>query len=136
MYKENLRGNMSIQRYLIKHQAILSILVFIVGLILLVIGLLDVVLSNYMPESVTDFTSSFGGWTYWFLLLGAFAVLVFGWYLFDRYRKIKKFNELIESSSKSKFRRNIAEIETLALFLGKEYEEKVIEKEREYNIKR
>ncbi len=127
---------MSLERYLYKHQVILSLITLVGGLILFIIGLLDVVLSKYMPEPVTNFTSKMGGWNYWFLVLGGFATLVFGWYYIDRYRKIKKFNELIGSPSKSKFRRNIAEIETLALSLGDDYEEKVIEKEKEYNIKR
>ncbi len=127
---------MSLERYLIKHQVILSVIALVAGIILLVIGLLDVVLSSYVPDSVTETTSRMGGWTYWFLVLGGFTVLVFGWYMISRYRKIKEFKELLNSDSKSKFRKNIARIETLALSLGKSYEEKVMEKEREYNIKR
>lgn len=127
---------MSIEKFLYKHQTILSYVALIVGGVMLIIGLMDVFLYDQMPGSVNDLTDSLGNWTYWFLVIGAFALIFSLWYVISRYRKIKEFNELMESMSKSKFRKNIARIETLALSLGGEYEERVIEKEKEYNIKR
>lgn len=127
---------MKIKTFLYRHQIILSLALLSTGIFLLVLGLLDIVLSKYAPSSITFITEKVGNWTYWFLVLGGFIVLIFGWFLFDRYMKIKEFNELIETPSKSKFIKNIARIETLALSLGPQYEERVTEKEDEYNIKR
>ena len=51
-------------------------------------------------------------------------------------KKIKEFNELMDDTSKSKFIKNIARIETLALSLGKKFEDRVTAKEKEFKIKR
>ncbi len=108
----------------------------IVGIILLILGFFGVVLSDVSPGPIATLNDMIGDWTYWFLVIGGLMVLFLGWYLADRFKKIKEFNELIDTKSKSKFVKNIARLETLALTLGPEYEERVIEKERKYNIKR
>ncbi len=101
-----------------------------------IIGLFGVFLQKYSPQFIKDMTSLIGNWKYWLLVIGAFLLIIFGWFIFDRYRKMKEFKELYETKSKSKFRKNIARIETLALTLGPEYEDKVIEKEEEYGLDR
>ncbi len=127
---------MSLERTLYKHQVEISIIGLIAGIVLFIIGLLDVVLQSYVDTEISGLFDFLGNWTYWFLVIGGFLVLVFGWYFGDRAKKIKEFNELMDTTSKSKFIRNIAEIETLALSLGKKYENRVTKREEEYNIKR
>lgn len=119
-----------------KHQIIISIVILVVSAYMFVLGLFGVVLKDYSPQAIIDMSSVFGNWIYWFLVIGGFFMIVFTWYLIDRYRKIKEFKELIDTKSKSKFIKNIARIETLALSLGPEYEEEVMEIEEEYNIDR
>ncbi len=127
---------MSLERYLYKKQVEISFIGLILGIIMFVLGLLDVVLRTYMDEELLGFLEPLGNWTYWFLVIGGFLVLVFGWYFIARMNKIKEFNELMDNTSKSKFIKNIARIETLALSLGKKFEDRVTAKEKEFKIKR
>ncbi len=127
---------MSLERKLYKNQVMISTIALIVGIILFTIGLVDVVLQNRMDTDAFSIFNFLGNWTYWFLVIGGFLVLVFGWFFGDRVNKIKKFNKLMDTNSKSKFIKNIAEIETLALSLGKKYEDRVTEREKEYKIRR
>lgn len=117
-----------------KHQIILSILAVMIGAYLLVMGLFAVVLTDMSPAAITDMAEAVGNWIYWLFVLGIALVVIFSIYLVDRYRKIKEFHELIDTKSKSKFRKNIARIETLALSLGPEYEDKVMEMEEELGL--
>ncbi len=136
MYELIVTGNMSLERTLYKHQVEISFIALVTGMVLFAIGLSDIVLSNYIEEEVLEFSTILGNWTYWFLVIGGFLVLVFGWYFIDRVKNINKFKDLMDTTSKSKFIKNIAEIETLALSLGKKYEDQVTEREKEYKIKR
>ncbi len=127
---------MKLKKKLRDNQIILSIIALIVNIYFLVLGLFGVVLTDYSPDSLLSMADAFGPWIYWLLVIGGFLTVVFTWYLIDLHLKIKEFKELIDTESKSKFIKNIARIETLALHLGSEYEDKVIEKEDEYNINR
>ena len=127
---------MKLKKKLRDNQIILSIIVLIVSSYLFILGLFGVILTDHSPESLLYMADAVGNWIYWFLVLGGFLIIVFTYYIIDIYRKIKEINELMDTESKSKFIKNIARIETLALHLGSDYEEKVIEKEEEYNIDR
>ncbi|MFO7991425.1 MAG: DUF3198 domain-containing protein [Thermoplasmata archaeon] len=127
---------MNFNRFLYKYQMQLSIILVIAGAIMFFFGFFDVLIPDHSPEVISDFTEKLGNWTYWLLGIGGFLLLIFGWFLIDRTKKVKEFNELMESGSKRKFIKNIARIETLALSLGPKYENRVMEKEDEYNIKR
>ncbi|MGM0404729.1 MAG: DUF3198 domain-containing protein [Thermoplasmatota archaeon] len=127
---------MKLKKKLRENQIILSIIVLIIGAYLFILGLFSVVLSDYAPEALLSMADVMGNWIYWLFVLGAFLTLAFSWNLVDIYLKIREFKELMDTESKSKFIKNIARIETLALHLGTDYEDKVIEKEEEYNINR
>ncbi|MGM0509913.1 MAG: DUF3198 domain-containing protein [Thermoplasmatota archaeon] len=127
---------MKIKTFLYKKQIPLSIIALIAGLFLFILGLFEVVLTDYSPALVSDMGDVVGDWIYWFLVIGGFLTLIFGWLIIDRFKKMKEFKDLVETESKSKFIKNIARIETLALSLGPQYEDKVIEKEEEFNINR
>ncbi len=118
------------------YQGFLGVVGLIAGIFLLILGLFGVLLQDLSPQPITDLNKLVGNWTYWFLVVGALLVLFLGWYVVDRRLKIEEFDDLIDTKSKSKFVKNIARLETLALTLGPDYEEEVLEKEREYNIKR
>ncbi len=127
---------MKIKTFLYKKQIPLSIIALIAGLFLFILGLFEVVLTDYSPPIISDMGDAIGDWIYWLLVIGGFLTLIFGWLIIDRFKKMKEFKDLIETESKSKFIKNIARIETLALALGPQYEDKVIEKEEEFNIDR
>ncbi|MFO8110545.1 MAG: DUF3198 domain-containing protein [Thermoplasmata archaeon] len=127
---------MTLKKTIRKHQGILGVIGLILGIFLLVLGIFGVFLNDYSPKPISDLNAIVGNWTYWFLVLGALLILFLGIYVYDRYSKIKEFKELINTQSKSKFRKNIARLETLALTLGPEYEEEFLEKEEEFGIRR
>ena len=59
---------MSLERYLYKKQVEISFIGLILGIIMFVLGLLDVVLRTYMDEELLGFLEPLGNWTYWFLV--------------------------------------------------------------------
>ena len=119
-----------------KHEFLISTIGIGVTAYMFVIGLFGTFLSDYSPGVFTSFNEMIGAWRWWFLVLGVFGMFIFTLVIIFRYKNLKEFQELYETESKSKFRKNIARVETLALKLGPEYEEKVIEKEEEFNINR
>ncbi len=129
-------NNMKLKRTLYKYQFELGILLLIVGIFLLILGLFHVFSSIQRPPGIKYIVETAGSWNWWLLVLGIFLTFVFSLFLFDRYRKLKEFKEYIDTESKRKFRKNLPRIEELALALGPSYEDKVVEKEDEYNIDR
>ncbi len=127
---------MSFKKTVRIYQGFLGVVGLITGIFLLILGLFGVFLQDISPGPITNLNELIGNWTYWSLVLGALLVLFLGWYVIDRYRKIEEFKDLMDTKSKSKFVKNIARLETLALTLGPDYEEEVLEKEREYRIRR
>ncbi len=127
---------MKFKKKLRDNQIILSIVVLIAGAYLFILGLFSVVLGDHAPDALLSMADMLGNWIYWLFVLGAFLTFAFSWYLVDLYLKIQEFKELMDTESKSRFIKNIARIETLAIHLGSDYEDKVIEKEEEYNINR
>ncbi len=125
---------MSLKTSVRKHEFTISIIGTIVGVFLLLIGLFGAVLSS--PAALESITEPMGNWVWWALVFGIILVFIFALVIIFRYKNLQEFKDLYETESKSKFRKNIVRIETLALKLGPEYEEKVIEKEEELNIRR
>lgn len=119
-----------------KHEFLISILGIAGTAYMFVVGLFGTVLSDYSPGIFTTFNEAIGAWKWWFLVLGGLGLFIFSLVIIFRYKNLKEFQELYETESKSKFRKNIARIETLALKLGPQYEDKVVEKEEEFNIDR
>ena len=88
-----------------------------------------------LPDFMKGICSAPGNWNYWILLLSSFGLMIGGWYLYDTLKKKKKFEELMETNSRSKFMRNLPELEDIAWYLGKEYESRLEEKKRALRVK-
>lgn len=127
---------MSLKTSIKKHEFLISAIGICVTAFMLVVGLFGTFLSDYSPGIFSTINDAIGAWKWWFLVLGGLGIFVFALVIIFRYKNLKEFQELYETESKSKFRKNIARIETLALKLGPQYEEKVVEKEEEFNINR
>lgn len=91
--------------------------------------------SDILPESLKGICSAPGNWNYWILLLSAFGLLIGGWYFYDTLKKRRKFEELMETNSRSKFMRNLSELEDIAWYLGRDYESRLEEKKRTLRVK-
>lgn len=118
-----------------KNEFLISIIAIIVGAFSLVIGLFGTLLSGYSPGFLDILTDPIGPWSWWLLLMGIILLVVFVLVIYVRIQRLREFRDLFETESKSKFRKNIARIEELAIKLGPSFEEKVIEKEEDLNIK-
>ncbi|MBS3816584.1 MAG: DUF3198 domain-containing protein [Candidatus Thermoplasmatota archaeon] len=127
---------MSLKTTLKKHEVLISVIILLLAAYIFLIGLFGTVLSDYSPGMFTKLNQAIGAWKWWLLVVGGLLLFIFSLILFFRYRNLKEFKDLYNTESKSKFRKNIAQIEKLAMKLGPEYEDKVIEKEEEYNIDR
>ena len=88
-----------------------------------------------LPDFLKGICSAPGGWNYWILLLSALGLLIGGWYLYDTVKKKRKFEDLMETNSRSKFMRNLADLEDIAWYLGKDYETRLEEKKRRLGVK-
>ncbi len=119
-----------------RNEFVISIVAIITGIFILLIGLFGTFLSDYSPELFTSINDFIGAWKWWLLVLGILLIFVFTIMIYLRIRRLKEFDDLYETESKSKFRKNVVRIEELAIKLGPEFEEKVIEKEEEFNLKR
>ncbi len=126
---------MSLKTSYRQNEFVISLLAIIIGAFSLIIGAFGTLLEDYSPNFFATLTDPIGAWAWWLLVLGILLVVVFSLMIYVRIKRLKEFKELFETGSKSKFRRNIARIEELAIKLGPEFEEKVIDKEDELNIK-
>ena len=127
---------MTLKKTIAGYQGFLGIVGLIVGIFFTVLGVFAVFLEKYTPKPIADMNNAIGNWIYWLLVVGVLMILFLGLYVWDRHKKIQEFNELIDTQSKSKFVKNIARLETLALILGPRYEEEFLEKEKQYKIRR
>ncbi len=127
---------MSLKTSIKRYEFLISILVIGIAAYMFVVGLFGTFLSEYSPGLFTKLNELIGAWKWWFLVIGAILMFIFSIVIIFRYKNLKEFQELYETESKSKFRKNLARIETLALKLGPQYEDKVIEKEEEFDIDR
>jgi len=115
---------------------VISIIAIMIGAFSLLIGLLGTFLSAYSPDPITSIINFIGPWKWWLLVGGIALIFIFTIMIYLRIRRLKEFDDLFYTESKSKFRKNIVRIENLAIKLGPEFEEKVVEKEEDFNLRR
>ena len=88
-----------------------------------------------LPDFLKGVCAAPGAWNYWIILLAIFGVIIGGWYLYDTVKKKRKFEELMDTNSKSKFTRNLPDLEDIAWYLGKDYEKRLEEKKKKLRVK-
>ncbi len=126
---------MSAIKWMRKHALVLSGTLLAISIAGMVISLSYFMLESYLPDEVNKPINTIGAWNYWILLLSSFGVIIGGWYFYDTRRKMKKFEDLMETNSKSKFTRNLPDLEDIAWHLGEEYEDRLNEKKKKLRIK-
>ncbi|MVT13313.1 MAG: DUF3198 domain-containing protein [Euryarchaeota archaeon] len=111
----------------------LSFILMVLGFILLAFSTLGI-FSSSPPSYVKDFHNYIGDWIYWIFVLSIALFLIGLYYFYDTLKKLKKFKEYINSDSKSKFLKNLKELEIISYKLGPKHEEMLEEKKREWKI--
>lgn len=89
------------------------------------------------PDSLSflnDFFQIFGKWVTWLAVASPIGLIICAWWMYDYVKKTKELSELIDTPSRAKFVRNLDEVEYLAWSLPQRYENKVLEKKREFKL--
>ena len=105
--------------------------------VLTVIGVVGVFFDETLPtylSVLSDLSDPFGTWAYWLVLAGPIGLVVCIWWVYDYSSKTRKLAKLIETPSKAKFVRNLDDIEYLAWSLPQRYEDRVLEKKKEFGL--
>lgn len=97
--------------------------------------------NNTPPESLPsylnvllDMADPFSTWVYWLVVAAPIGLVICVWWLYDFRKKTGELADLIDTPSKAKFVRNLDDIEYLAWSLPQRYEDKVLEKKREFKL--
>ncbi len=110
----------------------------VVGALGTTIAIIGLFLKKSMPSALsglTDVAVKLGNWNLWLLLLGPSALILGAWWVYDHFKKVKKLEKYLSENSKSKFVRNIEDIQYLGWSLPQRYEDMVLEKMDEFRIK-
>jgi len=81
-----------------------------------------------------DLARPFGTWATWLVVAAPIGLIVCVWWFYDYVKKTRELASLIDTPSKAKFVRNLDDIEFLAWTLPQRYENKVLEKKREFKM--
>lgn len=125
-------------RLLVEYRAELgAFLLLILGLASF-IGLLGVLDGGQpLPGELSAFqgaVNAFGDWANWLVVAGIIGFLIILWWLADYVNQIRKLRDLIDTESKSKFIKNMDDIDYIAWRLPKKYKKLVAEKKSELKI--
>ena len=126
---------MSFKRVLSTYTLHLGFVLFVIGIVLTILGIIGVFYYDQSPDSLKGVIDTIGNWRYWCILLGPILIIAGGWYFFDNVRKRREFLELIETTSKAKFIRNLDRVEYLAWKLTLKHQEQFMDKKKEFHIK-
>ncbi len=105
------------------------------GLPLTIISIMSLLFSEGDTGMILWSYDLVGNWAFWFVIPGLVMIIFGSYYLYDFFRKLKEFNNLMETKSKAKFIKNIDRVEELAWRLHPRYERLVIERKKKYKIR-
>lgn len=126
---------MSLRRFFTTYTLHFGLILFILGIVLTIFGFFGVFYYDQTPEFLKGTIGSIGDWKYWCILLGPILIIAGGWYFFDNVSKRREFRELMETTSKAKFIRNLDRVEFLAWKLTSEHQNQLAQKKSKFNIK-
>jgi len=92
---------------------------------------------NTLPSYLSwlgDLSSPLGDWATWMIIIAPVGLLVCIWWFYDYVKKTRELASMIDTPSKAKFVRNLDEIEYLGWSLPQKFEDKVLEKKREFKM--
>ena len=112
----------------------ISVILLCVGTLVSLIGFAGLYADEF-PSVLTSMADTVGDWYLWFVLIGPILLMVGIYFIFDSHRKRKEFEELIATTSKAKFVKNMDRIEELAWHLTRKHQMQVAEKKAKFRIK-
>jgi hypothetical protein len=130
---------MSLKRFFSVYTLQLGFIIFILGIGMTLIGILGMFAYDYLVESEIDYMvniiDSVGDWVIWCVLVGPIVLIAGLWYFYDDISKRREFKELMDTTSKAKFIRNLDRVEFLAWKLTPNHQTQLAKKKRKLNIK-
>ena len=124
-----------------REQAIkLNLIGLIIGAVLTLLSTIGVFFPNedFVKNSdpLKGFFEYIGNYVYWLFIIALGLLITCGWLFGDLILKLNKFKELIDTNSKSNFVRHQNELEDLAWKLGSKYWDMLVEKKKEFKIRK
>ena len=95
------------------------------------------VVTYHLPKALSflgDLADPFGQWVAYLVVVGPIGLVVCLWWLFDYIKKKRELAALIDNASRAKFVRNLDDIEYLAWVLPQRFEDRVLEKKKEFKL--
>lgn len=126
---------MSIKRFFTIFALQFGFILLILGIFLTILGFFGVLYYDNSPEFLRRIIDSIGDWKYWCILLGPIVLIAGAWYFFDNVKMRREFKELMETTSKAKFIRNLDRIEYLAWKLTPEHQNQLAKRKSAFHIK-
>jgi len=97
----------------------------------------DDIVTYHLPKLLGflgDLATPFGQWVTYLVVIGPIGLIVCLWWFYDYLKKKRELAKLIDTPSRAKFVRNLDDIEYLAWVLPQRFEDKVLEKKREFKL--
>jgi len=97
----------------------------------------DDIVTYHLPKLLGflgDLATPFGQWVTYLVVIGPIGLIVCLWWFYDYLKKKRELARLIDTPSRAKFVRNLDDIEYLAWVLPQRFEDKVLEKKREFKL--
>lgn len=88
-----------------------------------------------LPSEFQNFLSSSGGWVYYIFFLSIIGLFYFGYVLGRAVIDRRKFEELINSDSKSTFVKNVRDLDIIAKRLGPSFRKRLDDKKEQLKVR-
>ena len=126
------------KKFLVEYRMEIGAVLAVIGGIGTLIAVVGIFLNSSLPSFLSGLSAvatQLGDWNLWLLLLSPVALILGIWWVYDHFKKVKKLENYLAENSKSKFIRNIEDIQYLGWSLPQRYEDMVLEKMDEFRIK-
>lgn len=117
-----------------EHVAELSIVLLIIGLVTLIFGLLGMVWTENLIDTL-GVSEDLLSWSLYILIVGFILTLTGAFYFYDFMRNKRFLLEELETKKRSEFIKNHAELKNAARHLPTKYQDMLAEKEDELHVK-
>ena len=123
-----------------EHAIKLNLIGLIIGAVLTVLSTIGVFFPNEEfvknSDQLDGFFEYIGDYVYWLFIIALGLLIMCAWLFGDLILKLNRFKELIATNSKSNFVRHQNELEDLAWKLGPKYWDILVDKKKEFKIRR
>lgn len=116
-------------------QTYLYLVFLAVGIVLLLITINDLIIQNASVSGAGFSLKSLGPWEMWVFVLAIILTAAFSYFFFKVTSETKRFTNLIQSSSKHNFVKNLKELEKISRNLGPKYQELLEESMQKWKVK-